>query len=174
MFMFLLASLTVQSTNKKSITIFTIIIRYNVVSTTQLLSTSLIFIDILDKISNVTRTWLWRSQSEVSTDGGGDNNAQYSEANHDHDLLLLSALTDINRNLIQLITKLFFLALSLSLSLSLSLTLFPKIYPHLFLFLPFYLPCLNSIDYSYAQIPLSITIIIIIPLQSFTYRSIMS
>lgn len=41
-----------------------------------------------------TRTWFWRSQSEVSTDGGGDDDAQDGEANHDHDLLLRSALTD--------------------------------------------------------------------------------
>lgn len=42
----------------------------------------------------LVHTWFWRSQSEVSTDGGGDDNAQYGQANHDHDLLLHSALTD--------------------------------------------------------------------------------
>lgn len=57
-------------------------------------------------MSNVTqrytsaRTWFWRSQSEVSTDGSGDDNAQYGEANHDHDLLLHSALTEIDKSLI--------------------------------------------------------------------------
>jgi len=110
-----------------------------------------------NKISNVTHTWLWRSQSEVSTDGGGDNNAQYSEANHDHDLLLRSALTDINRNLIQLGTKLFSFALTLSLSPSPSfLTLFPKFYyPHLSLSLslsPFLSPLFKlNLDYSCAR-----------------------
>lgn len=53
-----------------------------------------------DKMSNVTQyyalahTWFWRSQSKVSADGGSDDNAQYGETNHDHDLLLHSALTD--------------------------------------------------------------------------------
>ena len=39
------------------------------------------------------RTWARRSQPKVSTDGGGENDGEYSKADHDHDLLLRSAKT---------------------------------------------------------------------------------
>lgn len=42
-------------------------------------------------------TWVRRSQSKVSSDGGGQNDGEYSKADHDHDLLLRSAKTHNDR-----------------------------------------------------------------------------